>query len=359
MTTKYDKILVVDDNPSNIEFLEEILEGYNFHAATSGEEALQVASKLKPAVVFLDIMMPGLNGYQVCQMMRKSPTLSHTKIIMVSAKATIAERLEGYDAGADDYIVKPFNAHELLAKLRVYLRLRYVEEMDMLKNDLLDMLCLETNNPLNTILSPLHKLIDSRNLDIQDQSKTLNTIVEGIISFKNLIEKTLVLCELKTGKSDFNFEPTDLSMMIKDAVMKVQPKAHDRNVVIDLAVPNDAIADLDKSQMDHVLTTLLNDTILSATPKQRISVKATNNGGYFNLIVNTQVNLIDSQSETGIYDACTNTDYAQCYRELHQLNVAVAQYITMKHNGKLDIDPVQNSAALFSLRLPVEQVAKA
>jgi len=68
-------------------------------------------------------MMPGMNGYEVCQRLREHCTLKYTKIIMVSAKATVSERLEGYKAGADDYITKPFDGDEFQAKVRVYARL--------------------------------------------------------------------------------------------------------------------------------------------------------------------------------------------------------------------------------------------
>ena len=123
-------ILAVDDNAINREIIQEALGNkYNIKTAETGEEALEIAADFQPDVILLDIMMPGLNGYEVCQQMRADPALRLAKIILLSAKAMTSERLKGYEAGADDYIVKPFDSDELLAKVRVYLRLSVLEEM--------------------------------------------------------------------------------------------------------------------------------------------------------------------------------------------------------------------------------------
>jgi len=118
------KILAVDDDPNNIALVEELLgDDYDLRMATTGEEALEIALDFRPDIILLDIMMPGMNGYEVCQRLRERCTLKYTKIIMVSAKAAVSEWFEGYKAGADDYITKPFDGDEFQAKLRVYLRL--------------------------------------------------------------------------------------------------------------------------------------------------------------------------------------------------------------------------------------------
>src|SRR6266705_2169784 len=126
----HNRILIVDDHPINVAILEEILgDDYPLQTATCGEEALAIAPDFQPALILLDIMMPGIGGYETCRRLRAHPALRYSKIIMVSARALVAERLQGYDVGADDYITKPFDEEELVAKVRVYLRLRSLEEV--------------------------------------------------------------------------------------------------------------------------------------------------------------------------------------------------------------------------------------
>jgi len=152
-------ILIVDDHPTNVAVLEEILgEHYTLKTASCGEEALAIAPDFQPALILLDIMMPGIGGYETCRQLRAHPTLRHTKIIMVSARALVSERLQGYEAGAHDYITKPFDEEELMAKVRVYLRLTSLEEVEQLTSNVLALLSHETRTPLNGMLPPLQML---------------------------------------------------------------------------------------------------------------------------------------------------------------------------------------------------------
>lgn len=118
-----DRILAVDDDPNNIAIIEELLaEDYDLRIARTGEEALQISLEFQPDIVLLDLMMPGMNGYEVCRQLRKHYATANMKIIMISARAMKHEKLEGYDAGADDYITKPFDGDVLLAKLNACLQ---------------------------------------------------------------------------------------------------------------------------------------------------------------------------------------------------------------------------------------------
>ena len=114
------KILAVDDDPINIEMLQEILESYEVIVARSGEQAVEAARSHRPDLVLMDVNMPGMDGYEACRRIRQEPSTSDAKVILVSAKAMTSERVAGYEAGAHDYITKPFEEDELLAKVRVW-----------------------------------------------------------------------------------------------------------------------------------------------------------------------------------------------------------------------------------------------
>ena len=116
------KILVVDDNDTNLAIFEELLaEDYDIRIATTGGEALEIAPGFQPDLVLLDVMMPGIDGYETCRQMRRDTSLQRTRIMMVSSRAMESEKLEGYQAGADDYITKPFDEEQFMAKVRAHL----------------------------------------------------------------------------------------------------------------------------------------------------------------------------------------------------------------------------------------------
>jgi putative two-component system response regulator len=114
-------VLVVDDNPVNLSILEEMLcDEYRVKFAQNGPEAIRVAAKCQPTYVLLDVMMPGMDGLEVCQQLRATAGPTPPVIIMVSAKAMPSEQAAGIRAGADDYLTKPFDEVELLETLRRY-----------------------------------------------------------------------------------------------------------------------------------------------------------------------------------------------------------------------------------------------
>jgi len=115
------RILVVDDNPVNREIIEEVLsDDYEVIMAANGPDALLLAERYHPRVVLLDIMLPGLDGYDICRKLRTMSDMNDVRIIMVTAKAMPSERARGLDAGADAYITKPFDETDLLEAIRSF-----------------------------------------------------------------------------------------------------------------------------------------------------------------------------------------------------------------------------------------------
>jgi len=123
MTQK--KILIADDNENIREALTYLLEdeGYSLSTAKDGAETLVKTRELHPDILFLDIMMPEINGYDVCRIIKNDPELKRIYVIMLTAKGQVAEQERGRAAGADEYIVKPFSPMEILAKIKDILKI--------------------------------------------------------------------------------------------------------------------------------------------------------------------------------------------------------------------------------------------
>ena len=126
MSNVLKKILVVDDTPVNVKILVDFLtlKGYETSTAASGAEALAKIEANAPDLVLLDVMMPGMNGYEVCRKIRSNPATSILPVVMVTALDPSQERITGIEAGADDFVAKPINQAELLARVRSLLRIK-------------------------------------------------------------------------------------------------------------------------------------------------------------------------------------------------------------------------------------------
>jgi len=124
------RILVVDDTASNVKVLNEILAsaGYHVISASNGVEALAKMNADPPDLVLLDVVMAGLSGYEVCRQIRSHPATSLLPVIMVTVLDPRRERVAGIEAGADDFLSRPFNPPELLARVRSLLRIKALQD---------------------------------------------------------------------------------------------------------------------------------------------------------------------------------------------------------------------------------------
>jgi DNA-binding response OmpR family regulator len=114
------KIMIVDDEPNIVLALKFLMEeeGYDVQYCYDGETAVENVIKVVPDLIILDVMMPGRDGFSVAKYIRNQPSLDNTTIIFLTAKGASQDKMEGYDSGAESYIVKPFDNDEIIAKVR-------------------------------------------------------------------------------------------------------------------------------------------------------------------------------------------------------------------------------------------------
>ena len=124
------KILIVDDEPFNLDLLEQELtdQGYVIERANDGTEALQKVPSFLPDLILLDYMMPKMNGLEVVKQLKQDERYKGIPVILLTAKASQEDKVKGLDAGADDYVVKPFESFELLARVRSMVRIKQMHD---------------------------------------------------------------------------------------------------------------------------------------------------------------------------------------------------------------------------------------
>jgi DNA-binding response OmpR family regulator len=145
------KILVVDDVPMNVELLDGYLSlDYDVISAYSGEEALEAVKAEKPDLILLDIMMPGMDGYEVSRVLKEDPATRFTPIIMVTALSDVDDRIKGSDAGSDEFLTKPVDKTELLSRVKALLHTKCLHDNLLSERDVLDM-----QNRIRSILTAI------------------------------------------------------------------------------------------------------------------------------------------------------------------------------------------------------------
>jgi DNA-binding response OmpR family regulator len=136
ITDAVETLLLVDDNPTNLQVLYQTLEGHGYKLllAKNGEDALNIIDKVHPSLMLLDIMMPTMDGYEVCQKIKSDPDRADIVIIFLSALDDVEDKIKGFNLGAVDYIAKPFQAEEVIIRVATHIKIRQLEQRLEIKN---------------------------------------------------------------------------------------------------------------------------------------------------------------------------------------------------------------------------------
>ncbi len=200
------KILLVDDTPVNIDVLSKSLtnEGYNIFAAPSGDIALKIIDKIVPDLILLDVMMPGLDGFETCKKLKSKTSTKDIPIIFITAKSDKNDVVNGFQLGGVDYITKPFNYEEVLRRVATHLKIRKL---------------MTTQNDLNKTLVDLNdELIDGRN-QYQIISEKAS---DGIFRLDQ--DKKIISCNSKFSSLLGFQEPEIIGTPIENLINVVSPE---------------------------------------------------------------------------------------------------------------------------------------
>ncbi len=359
---KLSRILIVDDNPSNIFVLEEMLrDDYHIETAESGEAALEIAPDFLPDLILLDIMMPGIDGYETCRRMRENPSLAGMKIVMVSAKAMKAERLQGYEVGADDYVTKPFDEDELLAKVRVYVRLKVSEDVEKIKSSMYALLKHEHRTPLRGILLPVQELRTNAELDPQESAMFLEMIEQNTSRLQHLFEKVHTLGAMKAGQWNFEFFPSGLNELVRQTVEEKKTRILTCDLKMHTDLPDEASLDIDGKQIRWVVAELLDNAVQFSPLEAQVTIEIGRDNAEYTVSVCDQGDGIDMALLPHVFEAFGHPD-GMHHTKGYGLSLAIARQIILAHQGSIEIKSTKGIGIRVTLRFPVkgvESLAKA
>jgi DNA-binding response OmpR family regulator len=148
-----DVILIIDDNVTNISVLVDYLKGHDYETITAlnGQAGLKRAAFAKPDLIMLDVMMPGIDGFETCRRLKADDATSHIPVIFLTSLSEVADKIKGFQAGGVDFITKPFQVEEVLARVQTHLTIRHLQESLKATNTQLEIRNAELQEALTTI----------------------------------------------------------------------------------------------------------------------------------------------------------------------------------------------------------------
>lgn len=233
-------MLIVDDQVNNLKVLGTILSGEDFEifAARHGAEALETARLARPDLILLDVMMPELDGYEVCRRLKADPLTADIPVIFLTARSESEDLVEGFDAGAVDYVRKPFQQAELLARVRLHLELKHsrdeIQRIGNERKELIHILSHDLRAPFTSIDSLLNIVRDDREFFEERRDYFLDaarTAVENGLQIIDLV-RTMHHLEERLSVHALDLEAADLNAMIADALILLRDRCLKKNIEI-------------------------------------------------------------------------------------------------------------------------------
>jgi signal transduction histidine kinase len=346
------RILIVDDNPRNTAIVKRILaDRYLLAEAPDGETALDVVELFQPDIVLLDIMLPGIDGYEVCRRIKANTVLPNTKIIMVTAKAMAAEKLRGYEAGTDDYVTKPFDGDELLAKVEIYLRLKTAEEHEALKTNLLTLVGHETRTPLTYVLGAAEGLKDNE-IPADKQQELVGIICDGASRISELISKALRYGEVKSGISIDLATSFDLGEAVDIALSNLTAMADRKSIRIQRSGNRAPGIMGDMLQMIEALQAVIDSAMRFSPAGDTVTIHTADHGSQVTLSVSDNGEGLSPSILATLLDGFHVADIDHHSRG-DGMSLAIARAIIEAHRGDLDVSSEEGSGTTFTIELPI------
>lgn len=284
-------ILIVDDTPNNLHLLSSMLEeqGYEVRCANSGAIALKAVAMEHPDIILLDINMPNINGYQVCEQLKRDQHTQEIPVIFLSALSETIDKVRAFRVGAVDYITKPFQVEEVLARIENQLSLRRMQielqqakakalkaleqeqELNRLKSEFVSMISHDFRNPLTSIQGFAGLLECGGETPapetINRYINKINTAVDNLLS---LLDDILLIGSMEVGKMQYKTVSVNLQEFCHELIDTLKYSLGDQNQICFTCLGDSTQAEMDLIILQRILNNLLSNAIKYSHPGEPV-----------------------------------------------------------------------------------------
>jgi signal transduction histidine kinase len=361
MTHKHEtKILVIEDNLINVTILLEQLNlfGYKTLIAEDGEVGIKRAMFARPDLILLDIMMPGIDGYETCRQLKENPKTKDIPIIFVTALTATKSRVKGFEYGAVDYITKPFQQEEVIARIQTHLTIqeqkKKLEELNRTKDTFFSIIAHDLRGafmPLVGSMSMLEQIIKQH--DDKRLHKFSKIISDSIKNIHKLLENLLCWGRIQRQQLSINPQSVDMFKLMEWLTDLYQEQANQKNIQLYHSIPDNLFVWADSDMIETIFRNLITNAIKFTSTGGTVSIKYKQEQSHIIISVSDSGIGISEERLAGIFKTDVKNKTKGTAGETGTgLGLILCNEFVTLNNGKICVESQVNKGTTFSVHLP-------
>ncbi len=366
-------ILIVDDVPTNIQLVASILAPFDYELsfANSGHDALAQIAETSFDLILLDVMMPGLDGLEVATRLKENELTRHIPIVFLTAKSDEDSIVEGFMVGAADYVTKPFNPAELVARVQTHLALKQARdqlhhrnlelaEAIQMKNRLLSIASHDLKNPLSAVNGFASML--ERNPAVQKEKDLVDMvsfISRAARRMNTLISELLDTAALEMGKMDLKRSPCDPLQLLREVILDNSNQAETKEQAVSLS-GSPILIEADSRRLKQVFDNLVSNAIKYSPKGANIAVVLSETDSSVEARVTDQGPGFSDEDKDKLFGYFQRLSARPTGGEVSTgVGLAIVKQIVDLHHGEIMLEKTSEQGSTFLVRLPKSQTFQA
>jgi len=363
--------LLVDDNPTNIRVAAKILrqENYNISFAQSGRDALQKAGSINFDTILLDIMMPGMDGYEVCEKLKSNPLTRQIPVIFLTAKTETENIVRAFELGGADYVTKPFNSQELLARVGTQVRLKKsLESLEKVNKDLtisnntkdkmFSIISHDLLGPIGNIKESLEVIVSGEvAMDEKNMQSFLQSVWASVGSSYSLLENLLFWARSQQGRLAHKPKQINLSNLVKDTIHLLKGVASQKSIELKSNLQTEEMVFADRNAVKTILRNLLSNAIKFTEVNGLITIDTKKRDDGFLLISLADNGIgMDQKTKDNLFHKFKNEPrWGTDGEKGVGLGLVITREFVEKQSGAIWVSSKEGKGSTFYFTLPKEQ----
>ncbi len=366
-TTRDPIILVVDDNPKNLQIIALTLRElkYKLIIADGGQKAIELSDRYQVDLILLDVMMPEIDGFEVCRVIKSKPQNNGTPIIFLTALSEKANLVKGFELGAVDYITKPFNKEELISRIKTHLDLKFARdelqsvsnnlaESNAIKDKMFSVIGHDLRSPVGSIKMMLEFLLGNiDSYDIQKIKETISSLSKTTDEVFNLLENLLWWARSQSGNLVIIPENIQLSSLIRGLYYLNKESLSIKNIRFESAIDNECMVFSDMNMLKTVLRNLISNAIKFTPQGGLITIAAIEDEDFVKIKVSDSGVGIAEENLPKLFNEKQHFSSVGTNNEAGSgLGLILCKNFVQANNGKISAESISGKGSTFTIEIP-------